>query len=87
MCGKNFQIYRVHIPRKCIESRHFCSRPSPLKTRLQVLVILPSAEEYYSFPLAAFFQKSVFPVADTGGGNYDLLHQNSIRTLSYSYFV
>ena len=69
MCGKNFQIYRVHIPRKCIESRHFCSCPSPLKTRLQALVILPSAEENYPFPLEAFFQKSVSPIAETGGEN------------------
>ena len=33
MCGKNFQIYGVHIPRKCIDSRHFYPSPSPLKTR------------------------------------------------------
>ena len=33
MCGKNFSIYGVHIPRKCIESMHFYSCPSPpLKT-------------------------------------------------------
>ena len=25
ICGKNFQIYGVHIPRKCIESKHFSS--------------------------------------------------------------
>ena len=33
MCGKKFSIYGVHIPRKCIESMHFYSCPSPpLKT-------------------------------------------------------
>ena len=33
MCGKHFSIYGVHIPRKCIESVHFYSCPSPpLKT-------------------------------------------------------
>ena len=32
-CGKNFSIYGVHIPRKCIGSMHFYSCPSrPLKT-------------------------------------------------------
>ena len=33
MCGKNFKICGVHIPRKCIESRHFhsCYPPSLLK--------------------------------------------------------
>ena len=33
MCGKNVQVYWVHIPIKCIDSRHFYSCPSPLKTR------------------------------------------------------
>ena len=33
MCGENFQIYGVHIPRKCIDSRRFYSCPSPFKTR------------------------------------------------------
>ena len=32
ICRKNFQIYGVHIPRKCIDLRHFYSCPSPLKT-------------------------------------------------------
>ena len=33
MCGKHFPIYDVHIPRKCIESVHLYSCPSPpLKT-------------------------------------------------------
>ena len=31
MCGKNFQICGVHIPRKCVDSRDFYSCPSPLK--------------------------------------------------------
>ena len=29
MCGKKFSIYGVPIPRKCIESMHFYSWPSP----------------------------------------------------------
>ena len=33
MSGKNCQIYGIHIPRKSIDSRHFYSCPSPLKTR------------------------------------------------------
>ena len=27
MCGKNFSIYGVQIPRKCIESMHFLLMP------------------------------------------------------------
>ena len=29
MCGKSFWIYEVRIPRKCINSRHFNSCPTP----------------------------------------------------------
>ena len=59
MCGKNFQIYGVHIPRKCIDSRHFYSCPSPLKTRPQVLVITPYAEGNYALP-GSIFSKICF---------------------------
>ena len=40
MCGKNVQIYGVHILWKCIDWRYFYSCPSLLKTRPQVLVII-----------------------------------------------
>ena len=29
MCGKNFSIYGVYIPRKCIESMRFTHGPVP----------------------------------------------------------
>ena len=61
MCGKYFQIYGVHIRRKCIDSRHFYSCPSQLKTHLQVFVITHQAEENYLFLQAVFFRKSVSP--------------------------
>ena len=35
-CGKNFQIYGVHIPGKCTDSRHFHSWSSPLKTWMKM---------------------------------------------------
>ena len=41
MCGKKVQIYGIHIPGKCIDSRHFYSCLSPLTTRPQHLVITP----------------------------------------------
>ena len=55
ICGQNFQIYGVHIPRKWIDSRHFYSCPSPVKTCPQILVIAPQAEGNYSFPQAVCF--------------------------------
>ena len=73
------QIYGVHIPRKCIESGHFYSFLSPLKTRSQIFAITPQAKENYSFPQVAFFPKSVFHKAERGGGIYDLLYENSFR--------
>ena len=36
---EKFQIYGVHISGKCIDSRHFYSSPSQLKTFPQVLVV------------------------------------------------
>ena len=33
----------------------------------------------YLFPQGAFFRKSVSPNNRKGGGNYDLLYQNSVR--------
>ena len=83
VCGKNFHIYGVHIPRKCIDSRYFYSCPSPLKTRPQLFVITPYAEGNYSFSQAAFFQKSVSPNNKKGWRKLliatDLLYQNSVR--------
>ena len=79
MSGKNFQIYGVHIPRKCIESGHFYSCSSPFKTLPQVLVITPRQKEI-CHSLRQHFFENMFPrTAESGGGNYDLLYQNSIR--------
>ena len=41
-CGKNFEIFCVHIPRKCMESRPFYSCSLfPVKSRPRVLIITP----------------------------------------------
>ena len=65
MCGKNFQIYGVHIHRKCIDSRschHSLSRRKLL------------------IPEAAFFRKSVLLQQQTRmKGNFDWLYQNLVR--------
>ena len=41
MCGENFQIYGVHIPRQCVDLRHFYSCPSKFKACPLVFVITP----------------------------------------------
>ena len=76
MRGKHFQIYGVHIPRKCIDSRQFYSCPSQLKTfchhalgRRKLLISPGSILSKICFP----------PTAERGGGKYDLLYQNSVR--------
>ena len=80
MCRKNFQIYGVHIPRKCIDLRQFYSCPSHLKTRPQVLAItLYRQKEITHSPRQHCFQHLFFPTAERGGANYDLLYQNSVR--------
>ena len=95
MCITTFQIYGVHIPRKCIESSCFYScSPSSLKTLSQVLIIAPKARGKYSFRQATFFRKSVLATAERGGGKLSFalskFRQKIWRwlgTLDYLYFV
>ena len=79
MCGKNFQIYGVYIPRKCIDSKHFYSCPSPLKTRPQLLSSRPRQKEVTYSRKQHSFENLFPPTAERGGRNYDLLYQNSVR--------
>ena len=79
MCEKNFQIYGVHIPRKCIDSRHFYSCPSPLKTCPQVFSSRPRQNEITHSPRQHSFENLFPPTAKRGGANYDLLYKNSVR--------
>ena len=45
MCWKNFSIYGVHIPKKCIEPMHCYSYPSPLlKTPCRIFLKFVSAK-------------------------------------------
>ena len=75
MCGKNFQIYGVHSPRKSIVSRHFYSCPSPFKTRPKFLSSRPRQKEITHFPRQHYFENMFLPIAEKGGENYDLLYQ------------
>ena len=73
------QIYGVHIPRKCIEFKHFCSYLSRSKLAPKFLSSHPRQKEITHSPREHFFENLFPPTAERGGGNYDLLNQNSIR--------
>ena len=63
MCGGIFSIYDIQIPRKCIESMHFCSYLSPpIKT-----------------PGRFFFENLFPSPKTKGMEETMLLYQNSIR--------
>ena len=79
MCGKNFQIYGFHIPRKYIDSRHIyscppCSKiiPKFLSSRLREKGIVHSPRKHS-------FESLFPPTAERRRENYDLLYQNSVR--------
>ena len=65
MCGKKVQIYGVNIPRKFIDSRHFYS-------------CLSSSSCHHS-PRKHSFKNLFPPTAERSEGDYDLLHQKSVR--------
>ena len=54
--GKNFQIYGVHIPRKCIDWRHFYSCPPHSKLALKYLSSRHRQKEMSRFPRQHSFE-------------------------------
>ena len=64
MCGRNFQIYGVHIPPKCIDLRHFYSCLSPIKTQLKFLSSHPRQKEITHSPIIP--SKICFPQQQKG---------------------
>ena len=84
MCGKNFhsfQIYGVHDPRKCIDSRYFhsCLTPPPPPLTCTFLSSRPMLKEITYSPRQYSFENLFPPAAERGGGIYYFLYQNSIR--------
>ena len=84
MCGKNCQIYGLHIRRKCIESRHFYSCPPPpppphSKLFPKFLSSHPRQREITHSPRQHFFENLFPPTTGRGRVNQDLLYQNLIR--------
>ena len=73
MCGKNFQIYGAHIPRKCIDLRDFYSCLSHSKLARKFLSPHPRLKKNTQSPKAGFFQKSVSHNCRKEWRNYGLL--------------
>ena len=78
-CAGNFQIYGVHIPRKCIDSRYFTHVPRQSKPAPKFLSSRPRQKEI-THSLRQHSFENMFPLtAKRGGRNYNLLYQNSVR--------
>ena len=77
MCEENFQIYDVHIPRKCIGI--LTHAPHHSKLAPNFLSSHPRKKEITHSPRKYFFENLFPPTGERGGGNYDLLYQNLIR--------
>ena len=76
--GKSIKIYRVDIPRRCIESRHFYLCPPPqLKFTSKFLSSrCPQAiKNLLIFLRQRFFSKIIFcPTAERDGVKFDLFY-------------
>ena len=81
MCGKNFQTYGVHIPRKMPWIYAFLLIPPPpphSKVSLKFLSSHPRQREIIHSTRRHFGENLFPPTVERGGENYDLLYQNFI---------
>ena len=74
--GKKFKFYGVHIPRKCIDSRH---APPHSKFVRKFLSSRPRQKEIANSPKQHSFENLFPSTAERGRGNYDFLYQDSVR--------
>ena len=61
-----------------IDSRHFYSFPSRLRTLPKFFSSRPKKREITHFPRQHFLENLFPSTAETGGGNHNLLYQNSV---------
>ena len=92
ICGNIFQIYGVHIPRKSIESRYFhkgisCLLPPHSKLSPSTYHHTLSRWNLFIHPGSILFKNLFSPTAERGGGNYDLLYQNSMKKLKMTWNI
>ena len=79
MCRGSFQIYGVHIPRKCINLRYFYSCCSPTQNSPPSSYHHATGRSKLLIPRQHSFKNLFPPTAERGEGNYDLLYRNSVK--------
>ena len=79
MCRKNFQIYGVHILENALIPGIFTHALPHSKLSPKFLSSCPRQKEITHSPRQHSFENLFPPTAERGGGNYDLLYQNSVR--------
>ena len=79
VCRKNFRIYGARISIKCIDTRHFSHARPHSKLAPKFLPSRPRRKEITHSLRQHPFENLFPPTAERGGGNYDLLYQNSVR--------
>ena len=81
MVRKNFKFTVITFPENALNLGVLTNAsPLPNQNSPLVFIISSQAEQNYLYLQTAFFRESVSPQQQKrGGGNYDLLQQNSIR--------
>ena len=72
-------MVKVHIPRKFIDRGIFIHAPSHSKLTPKFLLSRPRQKEITHSPRQHSFENLFPPTVEMGGGNYDLLYNNSVR--------
>ena len=78
--GKIFKFMEFTFLENALIRGIFTNAPPHSKLAPNFLLSRPRQKEITHSPKVAFFRKSVSPTAERGGGNYDLLYQNLVRS-------
>ena len=79
MCGKNFQIMEFTFLENVLIRGIFTHVSPQSKLALKFLSSSPRQTLITHSPGQHSFENLFPPTAERGGGNYDLLYQNSVR--------
>ena len=92
MCGKNFQIYGVHILRKCIDPKHFLLMPLPTHNWPPTSCHQALGRRKSLFPLSSILSKICFPQQQKEGEETMICFikiqlENMKRTWNIRFFI